>query len=318
MIVIFSFPGDTNTIKLIDWLLYYGVQFKRIDLQFERYQNIKISYNNSKIHLSLDLISGERLNLNEVDYFYIRGKGFDKSENQLNETILPNLIYNRYISQEVDALTNFFYSYVNQRSLGAFIIDHKTSKLNQYNIAIEIGLSMPSFCITNNKNDIINSDEKYITKAIADNVACEHDNNLYVQRVQRIKEISEVEESFFPSFFQDEIKKEFEIRSYFLDGKFYSISYNFNSTVIDGRDNYDSSTYSPYNLPIEIENKLCILLSKLNLRSGSIDMIKSKDNNFYFLEVNPNGQYDWVSQFGGYYLHKITAEYLISKCSKNG
>lgn len=318
MIVIFSFPGDKNTVELIDWLIYYGVKFKRVDLQFESFKNIKISCLNSKTQLTLDLISGETLNLNEVNFFYVRGKGFLESENLENKSVLPNVIYNKYMNQEEDALKSFFYNYVNQNSIGSFITGYKLNKLNQYKTAIEIGLSMPNYFITNNKKDLHKKRKGIITKGISDNIACEYENNLFVQRVQRINELKEIEDRFFPSFFQDEIKKAYEIRSYFLEGKLYTIAYHSNNVAIDGRDSYNDSNYYPYTLPSEIKDKLKTLMSKLNLKSGSIDMIKSKNNIYYFLEVNPNGQYDWVSQFGGYHLHKKIAQYLITKCENHG
>ena len=55
------------------------------------------------------------------------------------------------------------------------------------------------------------------------------------------------------------------------------------------------------------------MMNKLELISGSIDLIKSQNGKYYFLEVNPNGQYDWVSQYGGYYLDKKIAYFLKSK-----
>ena len=58
-------------------------------------------------------------------------------------------------------------------------------------------------------------------------------------------------------------------------------------------------------------------MQKLQLISGSIDLIKSTDDNYYFLEVNPTGQYDWVSVYGNYDLHRIIAEFLIDKTKKN-
>ena len=50
----------------------------------------------------------------------------------------------------------------------------------------------------------------------------------------------------------------------------------------------------------------------LGLISGSIDLILSNNKDYYFLEVNPEGQYDWVSVFGGYNLDKKIAKYMIN------
>ena len=48
----------------------------------------------------------------------------------------------------------------------------------------------------------------------------------------------------------------------------------------------------------------------MGLKSGSIDMIYSTDNIYYFLEVNPVGQFYQVSFPANYYLEKEIAKTL--------
>ena len=120
-------------------------------------------------------------------------------------------------------------------------------------------------------------------------------------------------DEFYSSFFQYEIDKEYEIRIFYLDEKCYSISFHSNSSNVDMRDNYSISHYEPYKLPVSIEVKIVSFMKKMDLISGSIDLIKSKTGEYIFLEVNPNGQYDWVSQYGGYNLNQKIAKFLINK-----
>ena len=49
----------------------------------------------------------------------------------------------------------------------------------------------------------------------------------------------------------------------------------------------------------------------VNLNTGSIDMIVTKENEYIFLEVNPVGQFGMVSQPCNYYLEKKITEYLM-------
>ena len=76
------------------------------------------------------------------------------------------------------------------------------------------------------------------------------------------------------------------------------------------REHYRTNYFEPYRLPKKIENKIVNLMEKLHLTSGSIDLIKGVDGKYYFLEVNPVGQYDWVSVYGGYDLDQKIAFYL--------
>ena len=49
----------------------------------------------------------------------------------------------------------------------------------------------------------------------------------------------------------------------------------------------------------------------IDINCGSIDLVKAKDGNYYFLELNPVGQAGVVSRFGHYNLEKKIALKLI-------
>ncbi|MCO5279552.1 MAG: hypothetical protein M9931_00690 [Chitinophagales bacterium] len=66
----------------------------------------------------------------------------------------------------------------------------------------------------------------------------------------------------------------------------------------------------PYYLPKEIQDKIFCLLQKINLNFGVIDLILTEEGEYYFLEVNPVGQFGFVSKHGNYYIEKEIANYL--------
>ena len=121
--------------------------------------------------------------------------------------------------------------------------------------------------------------------------------------------------------FQRMIEKEFELRIFFLNNTFYAsaiFSQIDNQTKTDFRNYNDCkpNRTPPYKLPVKIQNKLSILMSKLTLNSGSIDLIVTPLGKYVFLEVNPIGQFAQVSIPCNYYLEKIMAFELI-KNKKN-
>jgi glutathione synthase/RimK-type ligase-like ATP-grasp enzyme len=63
----------------------------------------------------------------------------------------------------------------------------------------------------------------------------------------------------------------------------------------------------PFTLPKNIRLKIDRLMKKLKLESGSIDMIVSPDNEYFFLEVNPVGQFNFISELCNYYIEKDIA-----------
>ena len=121
---------------------------------------------------------------------------------------------------------------------------------------------------------------------------------------------------FSPSLFQGYIEKEYELRIFFLDDSFYSMvifSQSNEKTKIDFR-NYDiekPNRVCPYSLPKKIERKITKLMNTIGLNTGSIDMIKSTDGNYYFLEVNPSGQFGMTGIPCNYDLYEKVASYLI-------
>ena len=123
-------------------------------------------------------------------------------------------------------------------------------------------------------------------------------------------------DKFFPTAFQKLIEKEYEVRAFYIDKKIYSMaifSQQNNSTKLDFRRNsLIPNRTVPYRLPNEICKKIRLLMDELSLNTGSIDLIKTKED-FVFLEVNPVGQFGMVSQPCNYYLEKKVANFLSNE-----
>jgi glutathione synthase/RimK-type ligase-like ATP-grasp enzyme len=68
---------------------------------------------------------------------------------------------------------------------------------------------------------------------------------------------------------------------------------------------------SKYTLPSEIEAKIERLMRKLNMNSGSIDFIRSKTGEYFFLEINPIGQFDFLEILGNYNISETISNKLF-------
>jgi hypothetical protein len=64
-------------------------------------------------------------------------------------------------------------------------------------------------------------------------------------------------------------------------------------------------------IPQNIETMCIALVKKLNLRFGAIDMIKDKNGNFVFLEINPNGQWVWIENETGLKISEALIDELL-------
>jgi glutathione synthase/RimK-type ligase-like ATP-grasp enzyme len=67
----------------------------------------------------------------------------------------------------------------------------------------------------------------------------------------------------------------------------------------------------PCELPKDITDKCVEFVKKLGLVFGAIDLVKSFDK-FYFLEINPNGEWAWLQKEAGLPIAETIVDYLVN------
>ncbi|WP_158501860.1 hypothetical protein [Vitiosangium sp. GDMCC 1.1324] len=137
---------------------------------------------------------------------------------------------------------------------------------------------------------------------------------LYTSRVKE-EDLNETEGRVpTPGIFQPYIDKQVELRIVIVGRRIFACaihSQDSRRTRTDWR-RYDLEhvRHEPYELPAEVGNKLLRLMDRLGLVFGSVDMIVTADGQFVFLEVNPNGQFDWIAQLAGLPIYENLASML--------
>jgi glutathione synthase/RimK-type ligase-like ATP-grasp enzyme len=120
------------------------------------------------------------------------------------------------------------------------------------------------------------------------------------------------------SLFQENIPKKYELRVFYFVGQIYTMAL---FSQLDYRAKTDVMAVSingekqplrqiPFNLTREMEENITRLMHRLKLNSGSIDIIVTPDDEYYFLEVNPVGQFNFMSEMCNYYIEREIAKYL--------
>ena len=70
-------------------------------------------------------------------------------------------------------------------------------------------------------------------------------------------------------------------------------------------------TYTIFELPKTIHD-FCINYTKtLNLNFGAIDLV-FHDNEYYFIEINPTGEWSWLQKNTGYKFDKLIVKSLTN------
>lgn len=313
MVVLFKSIEDNYFVNVIEWFKFHDVNYHIIDLEKIELNNFEISFVNEKLKINLKT---EKLNFSfdEVSCFWYRSGKIRIQKLKISNVNFNLKVANSYFRLEQEMLIDFIYSEIQKKSIG-FTSRYPVNKLVQLKTACDVGLKIPDSIICSNKNNILNilDESSIITKAIQENIFTVYKNSLFFQRVQRIK-LNEIR-NFSNTMFQNLIDKEVEIRTFYIENKFYSIGFCCNDENIDMRDSYQNQNQNHFKLklPVNIEKKINSLMIKLNLISGSIDLIYSKTGEYYFLEVNSEGQYDWLSKLGGYNLDCEIANYIINR-----
>lgn len=309
MIYIISHDSDKSSSDVIEWLSRFNKDCIRVN-DIIGIEGHKL-FLQAKKSYELQYTFGVNAPLNSI--WFRKSNHFE---------FISNSDLKEYYRRESKKLINYIFSTENkQNSILGTAFAKDINKLNLLIVAEQFDLSIPDTIVTNNKRELLDFSKKYkkiITKPISEIFTTKLDGKDKVTYTKFItKEFSRSLPKIFPvSLFQQYIEKEYEIRIFYLDGKLYPMaifSQSSNKTKVDFR-NYDYKKPNrcvPYALPKYVELKLLSYMANLKFEASSIDMIKCRETgNYYFLEVNPWGQFGMVSDLCNYYIEKKIAEVL--------
>jgi hypothetical protein len=80
--------------------------------------------------------------------------------------------------------------------------------------------------------------------------------------------------------------------------------------MLDWRKDYSALTYTVEHLPDRVNKALHRYLEFLGLVSGSFDLAVDRTGNYWWLELNPNGQWGWLETETGLPMSSAFADLL--------
>lgn len=321
MILILSQEFEPSTDYVLDWLDFYDINYFRVNGN-DKIQIIEYQLNNSGVDFILK-INGKLIQLKDISaYWYRRGyinlEDYNEKLSNLNNNSLTF-----YLSEELVKLRELLdFSLKKKYHLGSFL-NNNINKYNNLQIAKKNGLSIPDSIITSDKKRLtqfINQYHRVITKPINESFSFEYNKDRFMGYTQLIEknDLTSIPEIFTPTLFQNAIEKYCELRIFYLNGNCYSMaifSQNDEQTKIDFR-NYNHKKPNrtiPFNLPTSINKKIKSFMIECGYLTGSIDIVLTPKNEYVFLEVNPVGLFEQISEPCNYYLHEKIANYLVKK-----
>ena len=326
-VIIITNHFDESANDVMDWIDYSGGIVKRLVseemINYNHLVSFEITENTNPVKINKITHSGN------IKSIWIR-KG--SPENKLNidfiaDTDLKTQLLNHLIGEINESKISFVnFLEHNFHVLGTIPII-KMDKISQLLAAKQVGLMVPATIVTNSKKEIIRFKKTYhkiIAKCVNDSNFIRYKGDSYGQYTEIVEDelIEQLPEYFVPNIVQQCIDKAYDIRSFYLDGNIYSMAiilHNDEERNIDFRKDYtkDNIKYLPFKLPKAIENKLVLFMKASSLNTGSIDIVKTNDKKYYFIEVNPSGQYGMTSVPCNYYLDEKIANFLMKGNEKS-
>lgn len=323
MVLIISYEEDHSTNEVIKYLHSFGVKYLRLGLdQFIHSFSITIS---EKIDIWLT-IAGKKINLDDISCFWYR-KHFIEITSQLklnftsDEGHLDSPYITKYIvEEELGSIREFLIHELLKKSHIGNPIETNGNKLIAFSVAKDVGLETPITYVSSNRNDLLNTflrTNNLIVKSVEDGYFNIYKKTFVSAPYHMVSSahFENKEDELFPSCLQEYLDKKIEIRIFFLKDRFWSMAIFSQSdpqTRLDFR-NYNKEKPNrmvPYSLPITVEQNLTKFMKKMQLDTGSIDMILTTDNRYIFLEVNPVGQYGMIADSCNHNLDKLIAKTL--------
>jgi len=200
-------------------------------------------------------------------------------------------------------------------------VQRAESKVYQLALAHQIGFHIPETIITNQPGairrfyDVCGGD--IIAKPLrrgyfdyGDKQTC-----VFTETISKDDLIDEEGLRLAPVIYQQCIAKECDIRVTVVGTEIYTAaihSQSVPSAVTDWRKSEtDDLPHSRHDLPDNVSSLCLQLLNEMNLSFGAIDLVLTSGGEYYFLEVNPNGQWLWIEDRLGFPISLSIARWLV-------
>lgn len=189
-------------------------------------------------------------------------------------------------------------------------------KVVQLAYAKKLGFAVPKTLITNNPDDVCKfiseSGGKIVYKRTGTSRGMQSKTSFVTD--EELSRIDSIRSS--PTTFQEYIEAKADLRITWIDGIAWTVRIDSQSGTNPEDSRFDLSvSYTPFELPVSVSRELKNLMRGLGLVYGAIDMRIGIDDRYYFLEVNPSGQFAYVEIKTGMPITACIARLLASgKC----
>lgn len=188
------------------------------------------------------------------------------------------------------------------------------NKIYQLDIAKRVGLKVPETVITNDSAGLIDS-KTYIVKALDTPLFFEAGQEMFTYSTAATgAEIKASSLRMAPVIIQEYVEDKVDLRVTVIGNKLFPAFITKNGHGIKGdwrKTPKEELEYNKASIPRDIEEKLLLLMKKLNISFGGIDLML-RSNDYYFVEVNPTGEWGWIEASVQYDIHGAIVDWMVN------
>jgi len=270
--------------KTVDYIIKKFDKSNFIRVNIDELNNYQISVTN---------INGFQINL-ETKFLKIENLFEQVTSIYYRKLFLPSLDeyeskYHTYMQKEIYSFISGLVDSFDGKVLTTPSILRKVeNKIYQLKNATDLEFLLPKSLISNDYEKANNFNiEKIIAKPLSTGKLTSStvsNSNIVNDNINNI--------SLSPTYFQTYIPKDYELRVTVIEDIFYCVKIIANDKI-DWRKNAEDNIYELIDTPKIIKSQCKLFMETCNIKFGAFDYIVY-NNQYYFLECNPNGQWLWL------------------------
>ena len=323
MLLIVTNKSDLACDFLIIRLNERGIPFLRLNTEdFGKAFHIDLFLSGKSVYYEIQLSNGRVMKATDISAVYFRQP---VSPYASSDTLEEDRAFVRRELQEL------------MRSLWRLIepdiwLNHPkhlwlaSNKVEQLKVARSLGFTIPDTCVSaceSTVREFAQARGQLIGKAVKHGFY-RQGNRVRVAPTQRLAPDFEArvrEYAHAPMIIQDEIQKDYDIRATVIGDRVFAAaihSQEHRQTEVDWRvwdfEHLDLR-HAVIELPSHIELLCRRITAYFGLRYSAIDLVRDRQGEHYFLEMNPNGQWAWIEQTTGHPIRDALIDCLGVRCA---
>jgi glutathione synthase/RimK-type ligase-like ATP-grasp enzyme len=323
MIIILTNRDDITVDYIVRELQKQKLEYYRLNTE-DIPHNIEIDFHTTKNAYALyDKKKNMKIELNKIDSVYFRRAKISNLDYIDNITDQER----SYLKSELAFVLEGIYKLLSNTYWlnNIYDIREAENKIFQLQIAREIGFTIPNSLISNNfqsvRDEVVECCDDCIIKPIKSGSIKDgsmHDI-IFTSKVSTAVLGNKDSIRSFPVFVQKNIHKKFDLRCIVVGEKVFCAqiySQSNEEANVDWRRSRIPLRHEKHILPQDVIEKCILITKRLNLNYSAIDLILDDNDNYIFLECNPNGQWAWIENRLGYPISREIV-YLLKNGRKN-